>query len=110
MCRKNCTAKILKRLNTTFVVTHHCAELNEKWSKKGADSTSDESSQALAGDAQWIEQQPVNQKVAVQFPVRAHAWVVGQVPHWKQARGNQLMFLSPSDVSLPFFLPPFSYS
>ena len=39
----------------------------------------------------------------VQFPVRAHAWVVGQVPSWGRMRGNHtLMFLS---LSLPF---PFS--
>ena len=37
----------------------------------------------------------------VRFPVRAHAWVVGQVPGWRHARGNHtLMFLS-----LSFFLP-----
>ena len=40
----------------------------------------------------------------IRFPVRAHAWVVGQVPSWGCARGNQLMFLS--HMSLPFFLPP----
>ena len=34
----------------------------------------------LAGVAQWIEQQPANQKVPVPFPVGAQAWVVGQVP------------------------------
>ena len=35
------------------------------------------------------------------FPVRAHAWVVGQVPSRGGARGNHtLMFLS-----LPFSLP-----
>ena len=34
---------------------------------------------ALAGVAQWIEGWPANQRVAC-FPVRAHAWVVGQVP------------------------------
>ena len=31
----------------------------------------------------------------VQFPVKAHAWVVSQVPAWGPARGNQ-----PIDVSL----------
>ena len=37
----------------------------------------------------------------VQFPVRAHAWVVGQVPSRGHVRGNYtLMFLSLS-------LPPF---
>ena len=35
---------------------------------------------ALAGVAQWIECQPVNQRaLPVQFPVRLHAWVAGQV-------------------------------
>ena len=37
----------------------------------------------------------------VQFPVKAHAWIVGQVPRWGRSRGNQtLIFLS-------LFLPPF---
>ena len=37
----------------------------------------------------------------VQFPVRAHAWVAGQVPSMGHARGNHtLMFLSLS-FSLP---------
>ena len=41
----------------------------------------------------------------VRFPVRAHAWVAGQVPSWGCARGNHtLLFLSPSS-SLP---SPFS--
>ena len=35
----------------------------------------------------------------VQFPVRAHAWVAGQVPSRGRLRGNHT-------VSLPFFLPP----
>ena len=49
------------------------------------------------------------EKLPVQFPVRAHAWVVGQVPRWGCARGNQLMFLSHIDFSLPLFLPPCHY-
>ena len=37
----------------------------------------------------------------VRFPVRTHAWVVGQVPSWGRSRGNHtLMFLSLSP-SLP---------
>ena len=40
----------------------------------------------------------------VQFWVRTHAWVVGQVPSWGHARGTRKMFLSPY-FSLPF---PFS--
>ena len=40
----------------------------------------------------------------VRFPVRAHAWVSGQVPSRGPARGNHaLMFLSLS-FSLPFHL------
>ena len=40
----------------------------------------------------------------VQFPVRAHAWVVGRVPSWGHVRGNRLMFLSHINVSLSFSL------
>ena len=42
----------------------------------------------------------------VQFPVRAHAWVVGQVPSRGHMRDNHtLMFLSPSlSPSLPLYL------
>ena len=35
---------------------------------------------ALAGVAQWIECGPANQRLLVQFPVRAHAWIAGLVP------------------------------
>ena len=56
---------------------------------------------ALTGVAQWIEYQPVNQRVAGPIPSQAHAWVTGQVPRWRQRRGNHtLMFLSLS-FSLP---------
>ena len=34
---------------------------------------------ALAGVAQWIGPQPVNQKVSGSVPVGAHAWVTGLV-------------------------------
>ena len=46
-------------------------------------------------------------RLPVQFPVRADAWVVGQVPSWEHARGNLSMFLSHIDVSFPPFLLPF---
>ena len=40
----------------------------------------------------------------VQFPVRAHAWVVGQIPSWECVKGNHtLMFLSLS-FSVPSLL------
>ena len=51
---------------------------------------------ALAGVAQWIERQPVNQKVTGLIP-RAHAWVSGE----GCVRGNLSMFLSHIDVPLP---------
>ena len=41
----------------------------------------------------------------VQFLVRAHAWVTGQVPSGGRARGNQSMYLLHITVSLPLFLP-----
>ena len=50
---------------------------------------------ALAGVAQWIECRLQTKVSPVQFPVRAHAWVAGQVPSEGQVRGNHtLMFLS----------------
>ena len=42
----------------------------------------------LAGMAQWIEHQPANQGSLVQFPIKAHAWVAGQVPSLGGVRGN----------------------
>ena len=40
------------------------------------------------------------------YLVRAHAWVSGSVPNQAYARGNQLMFLSHIEVSVPPFPPP----
>ena len=45
------------------------------------------------------------ERLLVQFVVRANAWVVGWVPGLGPASGNQLMFLSHIDVSLPLFFP-----
>ena len=60
---------------------------------------------ALAAAAQWIEHWPVSQRSPVQFPLRAHAWVAGQVPTQGHMRGTlTLMFLSLS-FSLPSPLP-----
>ena len=58
----------------------------------------------LAGVAQWIECQPMNQGSPVRFPVRPHAWVAGQAPSRGRARGNHT-FMSPSLPPSPF---PFS--
>ena len=41
----------------------------------------------------------------VRFPVRAHAWVAGQVSSWGRVRGNQSTYLLHIDVSLSLFLP-----
>ena len=47
------------------------------------------------------------ERLPVRFPVRAHAWVVGQVPSRGHARSNLSMYLLCMDVSLPLFLLPF---
>ena len=39
------------------------------------------------------------------FPLRAHVWVVGQVPSRGRARHNGSMYLLHMDVPLPFSLP-----
>ena len=45
-------------------------------------------------------------RLLVQFPVRVHAWVTGQIPGWGCAKGNPLIFLSHIDVfSLSLSLP-----
>ena len=41
----------------------------------------------------------------VQVLVRAHAWREGLVSIWGCAKGNRLMILSHTDVSLPLSLP-----
>ena len=55
---------------------------------------------ALVGVAQWIEHRPLNQGVTGSIPVRAHAWVAGQVPSRGRSSGNHtLMFPSLSPLS-----------
>ena len=52
--------------------------------------------------AQWIEYRLWNKGSPVQFPVRAHAWVGGQVPSGGYVRGNHTSIFSPSlTPSLP---------
>ena len=53
---------------------------------------------ALAGVAQWIKCCLQTKGLQVQFQVRAHAWVSGQVPDWGHVKSNTLSFLS---FSLP---------
>ena len=59
---------------------------------------------ALAGVAQWIERRLWTNGSPARFPVRAHAWVGGQVPSGGHVSSNHtLMFLSLS-ASLPLSL------
>ena len=59
---------------------------------------------SLAGVAQWIDHGLWTKGSLVLFPVRAHAWVAGQVPSRGCMRGSHtLMFLSLSP-SLPLSL------
>ena len=37
----------------------------------------------------------------IRFPVRAHAWVVGQVPRREHARGNYTLMFPSLSFSLP---------
>ena len=60
---------------------------------------------ALTDVAQWAGHYPENQKVEVQFLVRARAWAVGHIPCCECVRSNQSMFLSHIDVSLPLSSP-----
>ena len=50
--------------------------------------------------AQWTEFCPENQRTAVEFPVRAHAWVVGRVPVGSMQEATTHWCFSPS-FSLP---------
>ena len=56
---------------------------------------------ALAGVAQWIECQPVNQKVTGLIPIRAHAWAAGQVPSGGHERHNHTLMFPSLSPSLP---------
>ena len=52
-------------------------------------------SRTLAGVAQWIERGLQTTGLPVRFPVRAHAWIAGQVPSGGHMRGNHTsIFLS----------------
>ena len=63
---------------------------------------------ALTGVAQWVEHHPTNQKSPAQFPVRAHAWVVGQVlspVRGMQEATNRCFSHTSMYFSLSFSLP-----
>ena len=56
----------------------------------------------LAGVAQWIEYQPVNQRVTNSIPSQSTCLSCGAGLHW-----GVCVKQSHTDVSLPLFLPPF---
>ena len=56
---------------------------------------------ALASIAQWIEHGLQTKGSPVQFPVRAHAWVVGQVPSKGRARGTHTLIFPSLSPSFP---------
>ena len=60
------------------------------------------------GSVDWDH--PANQRLLIQFSVRAHASAVGQVPTWGCLRNNRSMFFLHIDVSPPLFLPYSSLS
>ena len=60
--------------------------------------------------AQLVECYPAKHRVAGQFTIRAQAWVTVLSLVAVHDRGNQSMFLSHIDVSLPLFLLPFPLS
>ena len=55
---------------------------------------------ALAGVVQWIECGLWTKGSLVRFPVRAHAWVAGQVPSRGRMRGNQTLMILSLSLSL----------
>ena len=55
----------------------------------------------LAGVAQWNEHQTENQGSPIGFSVRAHAWVVGQVPSRGRTRGHHTLMFPSFSLSLP---------
>ena len=59
---------------------------------------------ALADVAQWIECGLRTKGSPVRFPVRAYAWVAGQVPGTGHARGNHMLMFPSLSPSLPFCL------
>ena len=59
---------------------------------------------ALAGIAQWIECGLGTKRSLVRFPVRAHAWVAGQVPSREHVRGNHTLIFFSLSFSLPLSL------
>ena len=61
----------------------------------------------LAGVAQWVECQPVNQKVTGLIPSQGTCLGHRPDPGWGAVRGSQMIFLSHINVSLPLFLSPF---
>ena len=59
---------------------------------------------ALAGVAQWIEHRLQTKGLPVRFPVKAHAWVEGQVHSGSHMRGNHTLIFLPLYPPLPLSL------
>ena len=57
--------------------------------------------------ARWIECGLQTERWSVRFPVRAHAWVAGQVRPQLGACERQLRYIQSIDVSFPLLPPPF---
>ena len=56
----------------------------------------------LAGVAQWLSAGPRIRGSLVRFPVRAPAWVAGQIPSEGHVTGNHTLMFPPSlYLSLP---------
>ena len=56
---------------------------------------------ALAGVAQCMSADLKTEGSPVRFPVRAHAWVAGQVPSRGRTRGNHTLMFLPFSFSFP---------
>ena len=66
--------------------------------------TTRQKKQALAAVAQWIERGLQTKGLPVQFPVRSHAWVAGQVSSGGHMRDNHTLIFLPLSFSLPYLL------
>ena len=59
---------------------------------------------ALAVVAQWIERQPVNQRVTGSIPSQDTCLGCGQVPSWGHMRGNHTWMFPSLSFSFPYTL------
>ena len=76
------------------------------WGYEGRGGVLRNTSRAMAGVAQWIEFQPVNQRVADLIPSQGTCLGCKPSPRWGEVCERQ----PHTDVSLCVFLPPFPLS